>query len=185
MSATKEALQRFEETATYYMHELDQYNMEQLKQKPSDDEWSIGQMVQHLINSALYMHLPNMDRCLVPNQDSLVSLAGKTEAGAAIFAQESFPPIRIQVPPSPQYTPAQPESKEQLIQGLHTVIQRMKEIEPTLEQTSKQNTVSHPRFGGLCAKEWFLLVEMHYRHHLLQLNRLKQTLVLESDTTIF
>ncbi|WP_307719592.1 DinB family protein [Paenibacillus chibensis] len=82
------------------------------------------------------------------------------------------------MPPSPQYTPQQPESKEKLIQGLRTVIQRMKEAEPTLEKASKQHTVSHPSFGGLNAKEWFLLVEMHYRHHLLQLERLKQGLAL-------
>lgn len=53
----------------------------------------------------------------------------------------------------------------------------MRGIEPTLEKASKQSVVSHPRFGGLCAEEWFLLVEMHYRHHLLQLDRLKQGLV--------
>lgn len=177
MVTTKEALQRFEETVAHYIHELEPFSMEQLKQKPSDNEWSIGQMVQHLINSALYMQLRNVDQCLVPSEDSLVSQAGKTEAGEAIFAQGSFPPVRVQVPPSPQYTPQQPESKEQLIQGLHAVIQRMKEIEPTLGEASKQNTVPHPRFGGLCAEEWFLLVEMHYRHHLLQLDRLKQGLV--------
>lgn len=181
MITTKEALQRFEETATHYIHELDQFNLEQLKQKPSDNEWSIGQMVQHLISSALYMQLRNMDQCLVQNQNRLVSPTEKTEDGAAVFAQGSFPPIRIQVPPSAQYTPEQPESKEQLIRGLRTVIQRMKEIEPALEKASKQNTVSHPRLGGLCAEEWFLLVEMHYRHHLLQLDRLKQGLVLKRN----
>lgn len=178
MSTTKEALQRFEETAIHYIHELDQFSLDQLKQKPSVDEWSIGQMIQHLISSALYMQLRNLDQCLVSGQDLQVSLADKTEVGAAVFAQGSFPPIRIQVPPSPQYTPDQPESKDQLIQGLHTVIQRMKEVEPTLEKASKQNTVSHPSFGGLCADEWFLLVEMHYRHHFLQLERLKQGLAL-------
>lgn len=31
-----------------------------------------------------------------------------------------------------------------------------------------RNTVLHPRFGGLNALEWFRLIEMHYRHHLLQ-----------------
>ena len=166
MTTTKEALQRFEETAAYYMQELDQFSLEQLKQKPSDNEWSIGEMVQHLINSALSMHLGNIDQCLMPSQDSVPTPAEKTEDGAAVFAQGSFPPIRIQVPPSAQYTPKQPESKEQLIQGLHTVVQRMREIEPALEKASKHNTVSHPRFGELCAEEWFLLVEMHYRHHL-------------------
>jgi len=178
MITTKIALQRFEETATHYIHELNQFSLEQLRQKQSDNEWSIGQMFQHLINSALYMQLRNIDQCLVPSQDSMVTGTDKTEVGAAIFTQGSFPPIRIHVPPSPQYTPEQPESKEQLIQGLHTVIQRMKDIEPTLEKMSKQITVSHPRFGGLCAEEWFLLVEMHYRHHLLQLDRLKQDLVI-------
>jgi hypothetical protein len=38
--------------------------------------------------------------------------------------------------PSPQYTPEQPESKEQLIQGLNTVIDRMKEIMPKLEKAA-------------------------------------------------
>jgi hypothetical protein len=174
MITIKEVLQRFEETATHYIQELDQFSLNQLKHKPSNNEWSIGQMIQHLINSALYMQLRNLDQCLAPSQDLKVTFSEKTEAGAAVFAQGSFPPIRIQVPPSPQYTPEQPESKEQLVQGLHTVIQRMKEVEPALEKASKQNTVSHPSFGGLCAEEWFRLIEMHYRHHLLQLNRLKQ-----------
>lgn len=176
MITTKEALQRFEDTVVHYIHELDQFGLEQLKQKPSDSEWSIGEMVQHLINSALYMHLRNIEQCLVPSQDQPVLQTGKTEVGAAVFAQGSFPPIRVQVPPSAQYTPEQPENKEQLIQGLHTVIQRMKEIEPTLVQAAKEHTMPHPAFGGLCAEEWFLLIEMHYRHHLLQLDRLKQML---------
>ncbi|OCT11339.1 hypothetical protein A8709_06610 [Paenibacillus pectinilyticus] len=180
MSTTKLALLRFEETATQYMHELDQFSLEQLRQKQSDNEWSIGQLIQHLISSALYMQLRNLEQCLMPSQDPMAPRTEKTELGVAIFSQGSFPPIRVHVPPSPQYTPEQPESKEELIQGLHTVIQRMKDIEPTLEKASKQHIVSHPRFGGLCAEEWFLLVEMHYRHHLLQLNRLKQGLVGEA-----
>ncbi|RAP28452.1 hypothetical protein C2W64_04886 [Brevibacillus laterosporus] len=28
----------------------------------------------------------------------------------------------------------------------------------------------HPGFGALNAQEWYVLVEMHYRHHLLQKN---------------
>ncbi|MGO4546354.1 DinB family protein [Paenibacillus sp. 2TAB23] len=179
MITTKEALHRFEETVTHYMHELDQLSLNQLKQKPSGNEWSIGQMVQHLINSALNMHLRNIDQCLVQSQESQVSFAGKTETGTALFARGSFPPVRIKVPPSAQYSPEQPESKEELIQGLYTVIQRMKEIGPTLERASKQITVPHPSFGGLCAEEWYLLIEMHYRHHLLQLDRLKSWIVNE------
>ncbi len=176
MVITKVALQRFEETVAHYVQELEPFNMEQLRQKPNDNEWSIGQMVQHLISSALNMQLRNVDQCMLPSQEPAKPLVGKTEAGEAVFVQGSFPPIRVQVPPSAQYTPEQPKSKEQLIQGLNRVVQRMREIEPTLEKAPKHNTVSHPRFGGLCAEEWFLLVEMHYRHHLRQLERLKHEL---------
>lgn len=168
-----EALQRFEQTVSHYLHELDGFSMEQLKFQQAEGEWSIGQMYQHLIQSALHMQLRSIEQCLAQSNDSTTKTE-KTEEGAAVFEQGSFPPIRIHVPPSPQYTPAQPETKEQLIQGLALVIRRMNEIQPSLEKASVQNTVPHPRLGALNAKEWFLLIEMHYRHHLRQLKRLKQ-----------
>lgn len=174
MNAT-EALLRFEQSVHGYLHELEGFSMEQLKHQPSESDWSLGQMYQHLINSALYMQLPNIERCMTEIDDSIPSTGVKTKEGEAIFEQGSFPPIRIQVPPSPQYTPKQPESKEELIQGLHAVIHRMKQVAPTLDMANKQNTVAHPRFGMLNANEWFLLIEMHYRHHLLQMDRLKES----------
>lgn len=173
---TNEALQRFQETVNVYLRELDGFSMEQLSFRPSESEWSIGQMYQHLIQSALFMQLRNAEQCLTGSNDSATANMEKTEVGVAVFKLGSFPPQRIHVPPSPQYTPQQPETKDQLTQGFASVIRRMKEIQPALEESSAQCTVPHPRFGGLNALEWFLLVEMHYRHHLLQLNRLKQAI---------
>ncbi|MNI57808.1 DinB superfamily protein [compost metagenome] len=171
---TTETLQKFEEITNYYLHELSDFTIEQLKSQPSEQEWSLGQMYLHLINTALNMQLRNIDHCLTESENSVVSTRVKTEAGQEIFDQGGFPPVRIQVPPSPQYTPGQPESKEQLIQGLNDVMRRMQEIEPMIEKASLQYTAAHPRLGGLTAKEWFLLVEMHYRHHLQQKDRLKE-----------
>lgn len=173
---TTEVLAHFEESANYYLQELNGYSIVQLVSQPGENEWSMGQMIQHLINSSINMSLRNIDYCLTQDDNSVVSTGEKTEAGQALMDQGGFPPIRIQVPASPQYTPGQPESKEQLVQGLNTVISRMKEVESTLEQAPLHNTVAHPRFGGLNAKEWFMLVEMHFRHHLLQWDRLKQSL---------
>ncbi|SFL99088.1 DinB superfamily protein [Paenibacillus sp. 1_12] len=173
---TTEALQHFEEITAHYIQELNDFTMEQLRHQSSESEWSLGQMYLHLINSALYMQLRNVDDCMTPGEEAVSSPEGKTEAGNAVFEQGSLPSMRIQVPPSPQYTPGQPESQEQLIQGLNKVLSRMKEIEPLLEKESLQQTVPHPRFGGLNAKEWFMLVEMHYRHHLRQKDRLKKEL---------
>ncbi|WP_127586912.1 DinB family protein [Paenibacillus koleovorans] len=182
---TKETLRQFEETVSGYIRELDGSSLDQLLWKPAEDAWSLGQMYIHLIRSA-HMQLRNAALCLEPGGSPEASWAGKTKPGEELFKKGSFPPDRIQVPPSPQYTPPQPESKEQLVDGLRDTVRLMVEIEPTIAsefdpvtqvrlepgKESVRNTVLHPRLGGLNALEWFRLIEMHYRHHLLQRMRL-------------
>lgn len=180
---TKEIVRRFEDTVSGYIRELDRVSLEQLLWKPAPNEWSLGQMYMHLIQSAQRMQLRNVGLCLAANGQALPS-AGKTEQGEMLFSKGSFPPDRIQVPASPQYTPPQPESKEQLVNGLRDTVRQMVEIEPEVASAfsrqarsetggeSVRHTVVHPRLGGLNAFEWFSLTEMHYRHHLLQKKRL-------------
>ncbi|SDD78411.1 DinB superfamily protein [Paenibacillus sp. UNCCL117] len=172
MPTTMDTLQRLEETTKYYIQRLETFSMEQLLCKPDEEEWSIGQMYMHLIGASRHMHIRNIELCLDPEGSPLTGEGEKSEAGQAVFQQGSFPPIRIRVPASPAYTPAQPERKEQLAQGLEQVLERMRELQPLVGPSAARYTVDHPRFGGLNAGEWFRLVEMHYRHHLLQLDRL-------------
>ncbi|WP_440119593.1 DinB family protein [Paenibacillus sp. QZ-Y1] len=177
MRRTEKVLHSLEKTIDQYVSELNNYDMEQLLYKRCEEEWSIGQMYIHLIQSALFMHLKNVDQCLADHDVAALSTVGeKTEAGKAIFKLGSFPEVRIRVPASPQYTPQQPESKRQLSDGLHRVMKCMKHKEPVLHQAPDDKYVLHPGFGELNAKEWFMLIEMHYRHHLLQLDRLKNDL---------
>lgn len=171
---TTAVVERFEKVLARYLQELDGYSIEELRLKPSDDEWSLGQMYMHLIQSALNMHLSNAVKGMGLHADTDSQAAEKTEAGKAAFSQGSFPPVRIKVPASPQYTPQQPASKEQIIEGMNSVLLRMKELAPSLETASLHHTIAHPGFGALNAMEWFMLVEMHYRHHLLQMDRLKK-----------
>ncbi|SEG79807.1 DinB family protein [Paenibacillus sp. UNC499MF] len=178
---TLDTLNRFEQLAETYIQELDNYSLEELTRKPDEDQWSLGQMYVHLIKSALYLHLPNMEACRTSSVTE--EAAGKTERGEAAFASGSFPPIRIQVPPSKEYSPLQPESKEQLADGLREVIRAMRAIEPSIAGIPAANTVGHPGFGGLNAVEWFSLVEMHYRHHLLQKERLDAFLQETKETS--
>lgn len=176
MKSTKEALQEFEAAVERYLSELDNLEWEQLLQKTNEEEWSIGQMYLHLIQSAQFMHLQHVEQCLAEGNDTLAPEDEKTEQGRSIFEQGGFPPIRIRVPASPQYIPQQPVSKAQLREGLSGVVERMRRTEPALSQASQEHKIAHPRFGALTAIEWFLLVEMHYRHHFLQLERLKKEL---------
>lgn len=176
MRSTAEALQAFEAVVGRYLIELDSLDMEQLIKKPNEEEWSIGQMYMHLIQSAQFMHLHNVDQCLAGSEATVDAIEEKTERGKEAFQLGSFPPVRIRVPASPQYTPKQPESKEQLMEGLNGTVERMKRTESALSKVPESKKMVHPGFGALNANEWFLLIEMHYRHHLSQLERLKNFL---------
>ncbi len=177
MMNTLQSLKQFEPLKEQYERELDLFTLEQLQQKPAENEWSIGQVYVHLINSALYMQLSSAEQCLSEETQASVSPSDSTsemnERKNAIFAEGSLPPIRVHVDPFPGYTPIQPSSKEELIQGMGEVLSRMKELEPTLAGAPEHRTIPHPGFGEMNAKEWFLLIEMHFRHHLRQLERLK------------
>ncbi|MEJ8305582.1 DinB family protein [Saccharibacillus sacchari] len=160
-----------------YLRQIDQLDLEQLRRVPAEDEWSLGQMYMHLAGSALHMQLANAKRCLEaaasgkPSQPLL-----KTPLGEALFEAGSFPPERVKVPPSPQYTPAQPESKEQLRSALQQVVACVSEMEASAIADRSGHTQAHPRFGNLTASEWVTVTEMHYRHHFLQEERLLKEL---------
>ena len=176
MRSTTEVLKSFEKAVERYLAELKNLDMSSLLKKQSEEEWSIGQMYVHLIQSALFMHLHNIEQCLSRGDSTLNSGEEKTELGRQVFELGQFPPVPIKVTASPQYTPQPPESMESLIDGLHMVVDRMRSTERLVYQASVNNKIHHPRLGALNAQEWFLLIEMHYRHHFLQLDRLKSNL---------
>jgi hypothetical protein len=67
--------------ANQYLQELGHFSMDQLKRQPSEEEWSLGQMVQNLINSALYMQIRNMERCMMEGETSAVHSMKKIGKG--------------------------------------------------------------------------------------------------------
>ncbi|MCP1186044.1 DinB family protein [Paenibacillus sp. 1781tsa1] len=172
MRSTTEVLESLETSVERYLAELRKLDMDSLHRKQSEEEWSIGQMYVHLIQSALFLQLHNIEQCLSSEDSTLNSGEEKTELGRQVFELGQFPPVPVKVPASPQYTPQPPESKDSLIDGLHMVVERMRSTEPLLHQALVNNKIRHPRLGALNAQEWFLLIEMHYRHHFLQLDRL-------------
>jgi hypothetical protein len=52
----------------------------------------------------------------------------------------------------------------------------MHETEQKLSSASEIPKTAHPAFGFLNAREWFHLIEMHFRHHLRQKKRLDRFL---------
>lgn len=170
MKTAKSILSQFEKTAEVWLASLNQYSEEQFAKKPNADSWSIGQVYNHLVAGTRLYHLQKVAQCLEGKETEIN--AGKKLPGKLIFFLGSFPPIRIKVPPLETYTPKQPPNIESMKIGLKKLIRMMRETEQKLSGTSEIPKAAHPAFGSLNAREWFHLIEMHFRHHLQQKKRL-------------
>ncbi|TPV46025.1 DinB family protein [Bacillus dicomae] len=162
-------MKKFEELATYYMEELEKYSTEQFRIKPSAEEWSLGQMYNHLI-SATRMQLDAIAKCRneVPSATNK-----KTDMGEKVYMMGAFPDIKIKLPDHPGYTPENPANKADVQKQLLELITIIKKIEPTLPTIPSDCKVAHPGLGYLNAAEWFQLISMHFAHHLRQKERLE------------
>ncbi len=170
MSTIPEIFRNFEDVASTWIQELERYTPEQFLRKPSLEEWSIGQVYRHLLQSANDMQLRNMEECLAGN--GTPSTAGRTPAAESIFATGSLPPIQIKVPPSPYYTPRQPESLQSVRREMEHLIDVMRSASERVPGHDPTMTIAHPALGPLNAGEWYWMVAMHFHHHLRQKERL-------------
>ncbi|MGI2329380.1 DinB family protein [Planococcus sp. YIM B11945] len=152
--------------------DLNNYSPEQLRHIPEEGVWSIGQMYDHIVLVA-HEYLDNVEICAAANEEQLL---GKTPFGKELFKNKRFPPIKIKLPDEMNSPPNNTDSKEDLINRMEGLIQRLRRQESEVEAISPYYKVEHGGFGWLNAREWFDLVEMHSRHHLRQKEELESYL---------
>ncbi|QHT62940.1 DinB family protein [Paenibacillus lycopersici] len=144
--------------------DLERYAPDRLVRIAKPGGWSLGQLHDHLIEVALE-YLGHVAVCAQATEEQP---SGKTEAGEGVFRRGGFPPIRIKLPDTPEFTPSNALSKDELLAGLDRVDRDMRAWEPRLAAVHPNMKVRHDGFGWLNAREWFDLIGMHFRHHLRQ-----------------
>ncbi len=164
------SLRKVEAQIELWINELDKYNLETIKIKPSDEEWSVGQVYVHLIKSSSLFHLKQVEKCLSHNQNKSEKM--NIKGLVSFHLLKGFPPIKIKVPPSPEYTPAQPTNIPNLKNELLELKATLTNHIPLLEQNSNKGKEAHPGFSYMNANEWFRLIPMHFEHHLRQKSRI-------------
>ena len=165
----KNAFESYLQIAGLWELELEKYSDVQFAMKPFPESWSIGQVYEHLVMGALNYHIKQIEQCLVTDENQNEK---KTFPGTLMFAINSFPPVRIKVPPSPTYTPKQPDGKEQLKAGMRLVQKKLHDLSNKIDHAIQFGKTKHPTLGYLGAKEWYQLIVMHFRHHLRQKKRI-------------
>ncbi len=167
-------LEQFERTASQWISALSTYTPEQFASKPSPAEWSIGQVYQHLVAGTRNFHLRMVETCLGDGTE--VNGAPRTDNANAVFTAGTFPPIRVAVPPSAFYTPAERNDPDAVRAEFEALVETMRQTAPRLADADPDKKAPHPGFGPLNAIEWYQLIEMHHRHHLDQRGRLESWL---------
>jgi hypothetical protein len=158
-----------------YKQSLEKYSLEQLRQIPADGVWSLAQMYDHVIVVA-DEYLDEAEACA---SSEAVPDRGKTEFGEKLFRDGGFPPVKIRLldemnqPPDNSGTPAS------LLERLAELEKRMEGFGQKLHKTHSNLKREHGGFGWLNAKEWHVLAEMPFLHHLRQKGELEERLGIE------
>jgi hypothetical protein len=171
MNAIEKIHQDFTRLQQQWAGALNNYTESDLLKKVTADSWTLGQVYVHLISSVLNFHLKQVETCLASAENREKK---KNFKGFMVFnILNGFPPTKIKVPPSDAYTPRQPQSKKELLEGFEKVASGMK---TTLAgfQNNLQGKTAHPALGFLSAKEWYKMIPMHWKHHLRQKKSIDQ-----------
>lgn len=152
-----------------YSNKLQNYTHEQIGFKPSPTEWSLGQVYDHCIVVA-HEYCDAADECLAGSGELQT---GKTKFGEELFERGCFLPIKITLPDEMNQAPDNSHTREELVTQLEILNQRIQKLKVQVEHSHPALSVRHGGFGWLTATEWLALVDMHFAHHLRQLNTLE------------
>ncbi|HEX8040680.1 MAG TPA: DinB family protein [Chryseosolibacter sp.] len=168
--------EEFNSTIDSWIEQLDYYGFPQLRAKPSESAWSLGQVYMHLIESTAHF-FEEARRCLSSNDHEHEEASPSAKK---MFDNNELPDILIEGPASNRNTP-QPDSKDQLIDGLMKLKAELNSLGALMSATEFRGKTKHPGLRYFGAHDWLLFAEMHFRHHLRQKRRIDDFLSASAD----
>ena len=175
----KERYKKFEHEALGWIKRLENYNEGPFKKKISETEWSMGELYQHLFVSTLYYHIKNCRDCIAKQNGKIGG--NKTFKGILSSTFGSYQVGKLRPEINKKHPPEQPESISVAKDRLIKLLKEMEKLNYEVNKLTKEDLkykIQHPFLGYLNAKEWYDDVEMHFRHHLKQREKIERTLVI-------
>jgi len=159
------------EAITTYLAVLKEIDEDDFVKPPPKGGWSSSEIYCHVIQVNARSILA-LERCI--HAKSRHRSSGPTLLARLIFYVGRFPPFKIKSPPNIASI-VTCISKEQAKNDLIKSTDKIKQLLPKLIKTPKDNRIRHPRFGRLNPEEWLRFIEIHTRHHLKQLERVRKS----------
>ena len=160
-------LEEFKSEIDHWIKNLEIYHSENLTTIPSEGQWSVGQLYQHLIEDTDF-YLEQIKICFKSVQHEEEQ---ETDDARSMFCNNSFPDIRIEGGASHASMP-QPAGKAELKEELARIRGEMNQLANQFSDGSVSGKTRHPGLGYFSAQQWLQFAAMHFRHHLRQKKRI-------------
>lgn len=165
-------IKNFNDTIDIWIEELSRFSIEQLKIKPDDKSWSLGQLYEHLIEETNWYN-GQIEKTL-GNEKNIEKET--SDAAIILFKKGSFENKQFRGDPLISENIQQPTKTSTLKLQLEQLKKNTNDIWTTISNTSKYGKSEHPGIGFLNCFEWIQYSEMHMRHHLKQKKRIEKFL---------
>ena len=163
---------KFNKTIDIWIEELSRFNIGQLKIKPDEKSWSLGQLYNHLIEETNWYN--SQIEVTLGNEQDIDKIT--SDAAKILFKRGSFENKRFQGDPFISEKVKQPSTAAILKLELEQLKKKTNDLWITIINTSKYGKSEHPGLGFLNCYEWIQYSEMHLRHHLKQKKRIEDFL---------
>lgn len=149
---------------------VDDYKLSELQKQPEPNQWSIGQVINHII-AVTDLYFSQARKALADTQNIQKS---KSATSTEWFAANSFADERFKSPDDTE--PSQPKSINELVHNVERLKSDVLDMADALSRSTSKGKSKHPGHQFLTAHEWFQFAEMHCRHHFRQKERIENTL---------
>lgn len=174
MTADK-IVEKYTAHTRFWIDELGSFSQQFFVQS-QEGEWSVAQVVDHLCKTT-HKCLDMAELCCDGKGEK-----GHISLGPAIFSfMGSFPPIKLRIKNPPKevkgiYTPENITIK-MAEKSLREAELRMQRVLPKIKNADLTIRCKHWAGGWFNAFQWFQNSEMHIKHHIRQLERIKRNSV--------
>ena len=160
----------------HYEALLTEVSEEMFTQSPSDGGWSYSETFSHIFQAKL-ASLIAVEKFVIGT--GVFSERRTRWQVSAILFFGRFPPGKFKAPEQIA-SMVKKLSKEEVANLIIKFKNRLTELKNKVERADKYQKVKHPRLGLLNSRQWFRFIEIHTKHHIRQLNRIKRELKVEN-----
>jgi len=154
-----------------YLAWLKEMEEEDFTKSPPDGGWSYSEVYCHVIQVNVRSILA-VERCIYAKGPR--SASGPNLMARLILYMGRFPPIKIKAHQKVSSI-VKTLSKEEARNDMLVFCNKLQDLLPKLMKVPQHQRTRHARLGMLNCEEWLKFIDIHTRHHLKQLERIRKS----------